>query len=762
MRKSPLADKRWKKEQEPEIFAGWLKRKPWAKPDAERVYVIDTPPPYPSGKIHIGNAIHYSQIDMIARSWRMMGKPVWFPLGIDRNGLPIESRVEKDHGIKAHEMERGKFLEICRRKLNEYEAYIMKTFQALGISMDWDNPYRTDSPEYRKVTQATFIELWNKGLIYEAKQPNNWCPGCQTTLADAEIEYRSGKTKLNYIKFAVDGGGHISIATTRPELLGACDAVIVHPDDERFAKFVGKKVKVPLYGRKVEVFAHPEAKPDFGTGAMMLCSYGDQTDVKLFKELGLTERLIIEPDGTLNDGGGRYAGMHTKEARSRIIEDLKKEGLLEKSEEIEQQVPVCWRSKDDIEFVALPEFYLKQQEFVEEVRKIADGMQFHPLSMKQLLVDWMDRISRDWPVSRRRFYGTPIPLFKCEEHGYWAPEPGRYYESWKEELPCPKCGKKCRGDPRVLDTWMDSSISALYVAGYLHDDEFFKKAFPTFLRPQGKDIVRTWLFYSLLRSLQLTGKRPFDHAWISGHVVDKNGKKMSKSLGNILYPIPMIEKYGADALRFQGASEAKLGSDIRLSEERVNGAGKFIQKLYNIARFVGMFNSQKVNKPKIIHNTDKWIMSEANKIIEASLKGYLDMDLFIPANSVRNFTWEIFASHYIELAKARAYNNDESAVWTLNEVLKVVLKLLAPIIPFVTEHVWTRLYGGSVHEQRMPEKFNVDDPQITQRLVGFNEKVWTMKKEKGISLKDSVKMQIPAELKAYEDDLKAMHSLIVE
>lgn len=688
----------------------------------------------------------------------MMGKPVWFPLGIDRNGLPIESRVEKDHKIKAHQVEREEFLEMCKKKLDEYEAYIIQTFQGLGISMDWDAPYRTDSPEYRIITQGTFIELWNKGLIYEAKRPNNWCPGCRTTLADAEIEYRSGKTKLNYIKFMLDDGTYIPIATTRPELLGACDAIIVHPDDDRFKHFVGKKVKIPLYDRKVEVLTHPEANPDFGTGAMMLCSYGDQTDVKLFNELKLTERLILEPNGTLNDGGGKYAGMHTKKARSQMIEDLEKNKLLEKSEEVEQQVPVCWRSKDDIEFVALPEFYLKQQAFIKDLRKISDEMEFHPQFMKQLLIDWMDRVSQDWPISRRRFYGTPIPLFKCKEHGFWAPESGKYYESWKEELPCPKCNKKCKGDHRVLDTWMDSSISPLYICGYKQDDAFFKQTFPSFVRPQGKDIVRTWLFYSLLRTFQLTKKRAFEHVWISGHVVDEHGKKMSKSLGNILYPMPMIEKYGADALRFQGASEAKLGSDIRLSEERVRGSGKFIQKIYNIARFVGMFEVA-TKKPATLHNTDKWILGELNTVIKKAITGYEDMDFFVPANTVKNFTWEIFAAHYIEMAKTRAYAGDQSALWTLNEALKAILKLLAPITPFVTEYTWSKLYGGSVHTQVMPVAFDVQTTKDTQKLLAFNEKLWSIKQEKGISLKDGIKAKIPGDLEAFADDLAAMHHL---
>ncbi len=752
----PKLEKRWDHRLEPKLYETWVKKGLFkAKPD-EKVWVIDTPPPYPSGRWHMGGAVHYSQIDMIARFWRMMGRNVFFPVGIDRNGLPVEVATEKKHGIKAHEVDRAKFLELCRQTLDEYEESIIRIMKMLGLSVDWSSLYRTDSPEYRALTQATFIELWKRGLIYEATRPNNWCPGCRTTLADAEIEYRIEKTKLVYIKFKLADGGSITIATTRPELLAACAAVIVHPEDERYKHLIGKEAIVPIYGQKVRIIAHKEAKPDFGTGAMMLCSYGDQVDVRLFRELNLPEKILINPDGTMNENAGFLAGLKVKEAREKIIEELKKLGFVEKIEEVEHKVPICWRSKDEIEFISMPEFYLKQKEFVEEIRKIADEIEFYPPQAKQLLLDWLNSITRDWPISRRRYYGTEVPVYYCPEHGPWVPEPGKYYQPWKEPLPCPICGRPSKGDERTLDTWMDSSITALWVSKWRRNDAFFKLAFPVMLRPQGKDIVRTWLYYTLLRVYQLTKSKAFEKVWISGHVVDEHGRKMSKSLGNVIYPEPLIEKYGADALRFAGAAEARLGSDIRVSEARIAGAAKFLQKLWSVARFISQF--EQVEKPEELKATDRWILSELSKLIKKAIEGYEKLDFFVPANEIRKFLWDLFAPHYIEMVKARAYAGDKSAIYTLHEVLKALLRLLAPITPFITDYIWQKLYSGSVHEQLMPEP-GIEEEHPTEKIIEFNESIWKRKKELGISLKEEIDAEIPEELKPYEEDLKAMHHI---
>lgn len=753
-----LKEKRWSQNLEATLFKKWQDEKLYGQENMKEgpVFVVDTPPPYPSGRWHVGGALHFCQIDMISRYFRMKEKNLWFPVGIDRNGLPIESRVEKDFGIKAHEVPREEFLKKCRETLNKYESNISNIMNLTGLSVDWSKVYRTDSPKYRTLTQSTFIELWNKGLIYEDTKPNNWCPGCKTTLADAEVEYRSQKGKLVFINFKLKEGGVIQIATTRPELLGACQAITVHPTGSAYSKEIGKTALVPIYGREVKIIGREETNPEFGTGAMMVCSYGDQEDVKMFREFSLPETIIIDEAGKMTKAAGKYEGLSAKDAKKAIIEDLNGQGFIEKIDEVDQNIPICWRSKDDIELIALPEYYLKQVDFVDDVKKISDDIEFHPEKSRQLLLDWLGAVNQDWPISRRRFYGTPVPIFDCGEHGKFVPEPGKYYETWNMTLPCPKCNKPAKGDTRVLDTWMDSSISALWVSGFKRDEKFFKRSFPTFLRPQGKDIVRTWLYYTLLRVYHATGKKAFNHVWISGHIVDKKGFKMSKSIGNVVYPEPLIEKYGADSLRFFSASEAKLGSDIRVSEERIAGAAKFIQKLYNVSRFISMFSDSK--KPEKLEPADKWILSELGKLTRLATRGYDDMDLFIPANEVRTFVWEKFAPHYIEMVKGRAYDGDESARYTLHTVLRQVLKLLSPISPFITDYVYRKLYEKTLQFENF-DSFEENQSLPTTKLIEFNESVWAKKKAENLSLRDEVALKVPERLQAYEKDLIKMHNL---
>ena len=575
-----IKSKRWKPEAEAELLSAWATEDTYKfnMDSGKKIYTVDTPPPYLSGPMHVGQVTHYTQIDTIARYRRMQGFEVNFPMGIDRNGLPVEVRVEKDLGISMHETPREKFLKLCKERLDKDEIIAITSFKRLGIAFNTyedDGSYRTDSPRYRAVTQATFIELWNKGLVYSDARPNNWCFDCGTTIADAEVEYSERQTILNYLHFEVDGLGPIEIATTRPELLCACGAVFVHPDDARYSDYHGKTAKVPIFGLEVPIIASPSAQMEFGSGALMVCSYGDQADVMAFRDHALTPIVAVSPNGRMTEAAGDYANLKIADARKKILEALKEKKLLLKQEESIQRVPLCWRSGTPIEFIAMDEFYVKQVDFIDELMKIAKGTTFFPSFHRQILIDWLNRVSMDWPVSRRRFYGTEIPIWYCNACG--APsvpelegEP-KYYQPWKDDPPfttCPKCGAEegFKGEDRTFDTWMDSSTSGLQAVGYMRDEKLFKKAFGNVLRPQGKDIVRTWLYYSLLRTLQLTGKPAFNEVWVSGHVVDENGEAMSKSKGNSPPPMPFVEQYGADAMRMFGALEAGLGSDVRFSE----------------------------------------------------------------------------------------------------------------------------------------------------------------------------------------------------
>jgi valyl-tRNA synthetase len=745
----------------------------------KQFFVIDTPPPYPSGRPwHIGGASHYAQIDMIARSARMQGFEVLFPLGIDRNGLPVEIYTEKKYKISMRNTPREKFLELCRVALDDLEEEMIQTLRRMGYSCDYKNKYRTDDPSYRKLTQTTFIEQWKQGRIYKGKRPSNYCWDCGTTIADAEVEYGEITTRLVYFNMKLsdgEGSENIPVASTRPELLCSCQAVIVNPSDERYLHFVGRKAILPIYKREVPIIANPAARPEFGSGAVMVCSYGDYGDVLLFRELGLTEIIAIDLDGRMTkEAGPELCGLKVEEAREKMINMLKETGSLEKIESIKHRTPMCERSKTPIEIIPLDEYYLKVVDVKDELRQIARSLAFFPEMHRSILLNWID-VALDWPISRRRFYGTEIPVWYCENCSEpLLPEPGRYYQPWKEPPPgnpiCSKCGgKSFIGDTRTFDTWMDSSVSALFITKYSEDDEFFQKTYPTSLRPQGKDIVRTWLHYSILRCWQLTGKVPWRYVRISGLGLDESRQKMSKSKGNVMDPLTILERYGAESFRLWIASEVSVGSDYVCSEERIASTGKFLSKLWNIARFISLYPIPKepLSFDRLMPS-DKWILGELSQLVSDCLDGYKGFNFFVPANRIRDFAWNIFASHYIELAKGRAYgtpfSHEEtlSAWFTLHECLKTILLLLAPICPFITEAIWRGIYSQStIHKELFPSPniWSKEFVKYGKELVEFNSLVWNEKKARKLSLKDPISIKIPENLRLFEPDLKVMHKI---
>jgi valyl-tRNA synthetase len=765
-----IQEKVWDPKIESEIRKKWEGSKLYEFHSDTDGYTIDTPPPYPSGRPwHIGAAAHYAQIDMISRIARMNGKNVYFPIGIDRNGLPVELYTEKKHSIRMRETERGKFLDLCKDALDDLEAEMIQIMKNLGLSCDFDNYYRTDSEEYRALTQSTFIELWKNNSIYLATRPNNydWVTG--TTIADAEIIYEELSTKLIHMKFKVTDGKEVIIASTRPELLCACKTIIVNPDDERYFELVGKKVIVPISNQEVEIQTHHSAQMEFGSGAVMVCSYGDQNDVALFRELNLEEVIAIGPNGRLTEAAGAYAGLKPKQARTKIIEDLESGGFVEKIEEISHRTPVSERSKTPIEIIPMEEYYLKQKESVGKMKELGNQIKFYPEMHQQILMNWLDSIKIDWPISRRRFYGTEIPIWYCKKCSEpYLPEPGKYYRPWSDPCPAEKCTKcdssEFIGEERTFDTWMDSSVSPLFITKFKKDEEFFKRTYPTGVRPQAKDIVRTWLYYTLLRCENLTGEKPWSEAWVMGYGLDEKGMKMSKSKGNALDPLPIIEKFGADTFRFWSASEVNHGNDFRCSEQKIESTKKFLTKLWNVSRFLSSFP---IIESADLNDTDKWIISELDKLVKNCKAGFDQYNFFIPAIAIREFTWNVFAAHYIEMAKARAYGikfsdaERDGAIYTLHKVLSTLLKLLAPITPYITDFLWQTLYSDkSIHiEQQAKEESNEDLTQHTQTISDFNSKVWNEKKEKGLSLKDSVKIDIPKELEIFRKDLTAMHNI---
>jgi valyl-tRNA synthetase len=778
-----IEEKKWNSNNEVKIRQKWDSVRIDNTPiNREQVpFVIDTPPPYPSGRPwHIGAAAHYAQIDMIARTARMSGFNVLFPIGIDRNGLPIEIYTEKKYKIRMRKTDRRKFLELCKSALDELEQEMIEIMKSIGLSADFKNYYRTDSSKFRALTQSTFIELWNRKMIYIASRPNNLCPDCSTTIADAEIVYEEVPTKLVYMNFSIkDETKGIIVSSTRPELLFACQAVIVNPNDERYTDVVGKRVSVPLFDKQVPVYAHHSARPEFGTGAVMVCSYGDQNDVSLFRELGLNEIIATDIYGRTTVEAGPYASLPIQEARVKIISDLKANGFLQKTEDVMHRTPLCERSKTPVEIVPLQDYYLKQIEYIPQLKQLTTHLKFYPDIHRQILMNWLDSVATDWPISRRRYYGTEIPIWYCVNCNYPnLPPPGKYYRPWEEDPPfekCTSCGAgKFVGEERTFDTWMDSSLTAIYIGKYGESDRI-RHPYPGSIRPQAKDIVRTWLYYSMLRCVQLTDKLPWSKAWIMGFGVDEKGEKMSKSRGNVMDPLPIINTYGADAFRFWSASECNLGYDFRCSEQKISVAKNFLSKLWNVARFISSFDSLS-EKPTTLAPSDMWLLGELQKLVEECRKGYSDFNFFIPSNAIREFTWNVFAAHYIEMVKWRAYLDGSSqsrlsSIYTLHKSMTTILTLLAPICPYITEEIWTIMYddvNDSIHFRKLPEveEDYGDYSKYTQLIINFNSMVWNRKKSyispetgKPLSLKDPIELAIPENLLLFEEDLMMMHNI---
>lgn len=793
-----LKEKRWNNALEQKIFDDWQRKKLFVfnKRERKKLFAIDTPPPYVNTPIHIGHAYTYVIMDMIARFWRMSDRNVLFPIGLDKNGLPIEVQAEKTFGINMRDTPRDIFLKKCKQLIEKSGDASLDSFKRLGLSCNnWKRVYAlggrydTDDKEYRKLTQETFIRLWNKGLVYEDIKPTNYCPECRTTISDAEVEYKEEQTFLNYIRFQVfETAGHMSelvtIATTRPELLCACKLILYNPEDPRYTHLEGRTAVVPISNHEVPIMPHPYAKMDFGTGLVMICSFGDYSDVRILRELDISPTYAINADGKMTRAAGKYRGMTVNQAREAIIEDLKTTGLLERQEPLTQRQPICWRSKNPIEFVPMKELYLKQVEFKDDLLKIAADMKFYAPESRQILIDWINSINIDWVLSRRRYYGTEVPLWYCKNCKQpVVPKPGKYYQPWKQSSPvktCPKCGgRRFTGERRTFDTWFDSCSSEYYILGYLWDKAFWRKNMPCTLRPQGKEIVRTWLYFTLLKAWLLDEKQAFENCWIHMHVVDNKGEKMSKSVGNVINPQEILKKYGADAFRIWTCLEGDISKgDIRCSFERIEGTSKFLTKFWNISRFISAF-PQPEKRSISLEPADRWILAELAQLVSTVKGKYENYEFHAAATAIRDFAWNMFAAHYIELVKPRAYDvkgkwkdasrSTKAAWYTLHEGLRTIMLLVAPVTPFVTDHIWLQMYAkskrDSIHTEAFPKTAKPDKAakkmlKLGAALTEFNSLVWNTKKEQGLSLRDPIGIKMPKTLKPFEKDLKLMHNLV--
>lgn len=743
-------------------------------------YIIDTPPPYPTGDFHIGNALNWCYIDFIARYKRMRGYNVMFPQGWDCHGLPTEVKVEEIYNITKNQVPRNEFRKYCEKLTAKNIKKMKKTLKRLGFSIDWSNEYITMDPEYYGKTQISFIKMYNNKLIYREDHPVNWCPRCETAIAYAEVEYSDRETTLNYLLF----NSKLKIATTRPELLAACVAVAVNPKDERYKDYIGKEVKVPIFNHKVKIFADDEVDPEFGTGVVMICTFGDKQDVRWWKGYNLPLRKAIDRNGKMTSLANKYEGMSVEECKNAIIEDLKNSGILYKQKKIDQSVGLCWRCKTPIEILSERQWFVKIDP--DKIMQLSQEIEWVPPHMEIRLKNWTGTMEWDWCISRQRIFATPIPVWYCKQCG-------ETIVANLEDIPVDptqsnpskacSCGSnQWLPEEDVLDTWMDSSISALHAAGWLKDWNKIKNPshieqkatrLPSQLRLQGHDIIRTWAFYTILRSEALTGLKPWDTIIINGMVLGEDGHKMSKSRGNIISPETVIEQYGADAFRQWAAIGGATGSDIMFRWKDVVSASRFQQKLWSIFRFSKMhlvslkgnkngnwyeINAEDVNLTTI----DKWLLSKLNKLVQYAtekMESYQFDEVF---KAIRGFTWENLADNYIEIAKSRLYGKNLSAKraaqYTLYTTLKTISKLIAPFTPFIAEKIYSELvaYKQSVHTQSWPK---VDEELISDKEEEKGELIKEIvsairryKSERGIALNAPLnKIEIYARLTEIED-----------
>lgn len=677
-------------------------------------FVIDTPPPYPTGNFHIGNALNWCYIDFVARYKRMRGYNVMFPEGWDCHGLPTEVKVEEAYGITKSQVSRKEFRRMCVELTTKNIAKMRKTLRRLGFSIDWSNEYITMEPSYFVKTQRSFVQMYGKGMIYQQNHPVNWCPRCETAIAFAEVEYDSRDTVLNYLNF-----DRLKIATTRPELLAACVAVAVNPEDERYREYINKEVRVPVFGQKVKVIADENVDPSFGTGVVMICTFGDKQDVRWWVEHELPLRKAIDRTGKMTELAGKYAGMGIEDAKKAIIKDMKKDGILYKQEELPQNVGLCWRCKTPVEILSERQWFVKIIQ--EDILNTADEVNWVPEYMKVRLENWTGTMEWDWCISRQRIFATPIPAWYCLKCGKtmvakeeWLPlDP-------TQKKPPEACGcgsKEFRGEEDVLDTWMDSSISAIHVAGWLSGRELL---LPTQLRPQGYDIIRTWAFYTILRTKALLGMKPWETILLNGMVLGEDGHKMSKSRNNFVVPEEVIEKHGADAFRQWAAVGGTTGSDIIFSWKDAVAGSRFLQKLWSIVRFSLPHIS---DKPAPLKPVDLWLLSKLSRLVKETTRKMDAYQFDETFKAIRSFAWDTLADNYIELVKSRLYGDAEgkkAAQYALHVAVETLLRLLAPFLPYFSEEVYSHISKESIHLKAWPE---VDESLIDAEAEAKGEMI---------------------------------------
>jgi valyl-tRNA synthetase len=702
-------------------------------------FSVDTPPPYVSADhLHIGHAMSYSQAEFIVRYRRMRGDNVFYPMGFDDNGLPTERFVEKKHGVLARRMDRKRFIKLCLEETRAGAQTYRRLWERLGISVDWSLTYSTIDERSRRTAQRSFLELAARGIAERRDEPIQWCFRCGTSLAQADTDTVEQASELCDIAFDGPSGERLIISTTRPELLPACVALYAHPDDSRYQALIGSQARVPLFGHPVPIKTHADVDPTYGTGLMMVCTWGDSEDVAKWRTDQLGTRIIFAGNGTLGELAGPFAGLAVLDARQRIAAALAEQGLLLKRTPLSHQVAVHERCDTPVEFMRAPQWFIRVLDRKDELRQLGEQLEWRPAFMQQRYRDWVDGLKWDWCISRQRSYGVPLPVWYCRACGKpWLPDiEALPVDPAQERSPTSarcNCGAaEFDGDTDVMDTWMTSSLTPLINSHWaMGDTAWHNRVYPASLRVQGFEIIRTWLFYTMVKGLLHTGGLPWRSALISGWGLDEHGRKMSKRLGNFRDPMQIIAKHSADGVRYWSAT-AGPGHDLRYSEERIADGCRLATKLWNAARLVASAceSVATVTVPPRPSLADRWIVHRYNCTVTQATKNFDAYDYSHALEVTERFFYADLCDNYLEMAKPRLRASEGSAgiAALLSELLLGTLKLLAPLLPFVTEEIYQVLFRQaerrvSIHVSTWPvaaeAAFSQDDERRSAMLLSL-------------------------------------------
>ncbi len=759
----------------------------WNKNESrENNFVIDTPPPTVSGQLHIGHVYSYTHTDFIARHRRMKGMNVFYPMGFDDNGLPTERLVEKKKKIRANSMKRKDFIDICMDIVNQEEEKFENLFNKISLSVDWNNKYQTISKTSCKISQMSFLDLIKKDQIYRDSQPMLWDPVDQTALAQADIEEHENVTFMNDILFELEDGSKITIATTRPELLAACVAVFFHPDDKRYKKLAGNFAISPLFGIKIPLLADELVDQEKGTGLVMCCTFGDQTDILWWRNHKLPTKIIFNKNGTvkeleflelsINPERAKYfaeqiSGLKIKTAREKVIALLKSENLLTAQIERTQTLKCAERSGAPLEILTTPQWFIKTVIHKDAILAKSNELNWYPASMKIKLDKWIENINLDWCISRQRYFGVPFPVWYSKKPG----EEGKIIFAKKEQLPVDPIvdlpegysRNEVEADNDVMDTWSTSAVSPQLSShgitnDYMLDNERHKSLFPADLRPQAHEILRTWAFYTMLKSYLHETTLPWKNIMISGWCLAQDKSKMSKSKGNIIDPEKLLANYGSDVIRYWAAS-SKLGADTAYSEDVMHNGKRLINKLWNAAKFVSthfdnILESDKNQNlenisTKITHDFDKYTIDKLIIMAKCADEEFMNYEYANAMDKIEECFWW-FCDNYLEISKKRAYNeakiDNEAALsshLTLYYSLKILLQLFAPIIPHITEELYQILYHDkiSIHQRgNWPKINNIKFSEYSTKncdiLIEVLELVRKIKAQDNLSIKTPIEI----------------------